>query len=136
MKANEDKNLEKFVAEIMKETSLEKPSADFTSKVMAQVLVTDMGKATVYKPLISKPAWTVIFTGIMLLMFYLLFKDNVQTAHWFDTIDFSLLNQKISKGLSAFKFSAITFYTVISLAVMLFLQIAFLKRYFNKRTTA
>ena len=40
MKENEDKFLEKLVDTIMKDSKLEKPSLDFTAKVMSQVFTT------------------------------------------------------------------------------------------------
>lgn len=133
MKANEDKHLEEFAGKLMNETSLEKPSAEFTSKVMFQVLAAGTGTATVYKPLISKPFWFIIFGAVIILLGYLIINADPQSGGWFDSFDLSVVNNKFVKGLSGFKFSEITLFTVALSTVMLFVQITFLKNYFNKR---
>ena len=132
MKANEDKHLDKLAAKLMNETSMEKPSAEFTSKVMMQVLAEEPHRATIYKPLISKPAWFIIFGAVIALMGYLIFGADTQTAGWFEKFD-SSINDKFLKGLSGLKFSEATLYAFALLGIMLFVQIIFLKRYFNKR---
>ena len=79
MKENEDKNIEQYVHTVIKETPLESPSHDFTSKVMANVLAIGKSKATVYKPLISKKGWLLIFGGIIATVMYLLINDGTQS---------------------------------------------------------
>jgi hypothetical protein len=133
MKANEDKHLEKLAGKLMKETSLEKPSSEFTSKVMFGVLAADTRTATAYKPLISKPFWFIIFGTVAMLMVYLFINADTQAGGWFDSLGLSVIDNKILKGLSAFKFSEITLFSVALLIVMLFVQFAFLKKYFDKR---
>ncbi len=76
MKENEDKNMEQFIGRVMKETPLESPSYNFTSKVMANVLAVDKSKATVYKPIISQKGWVLIFAGIIAVLLYLLLSDQ------------------------------------------------------------
>ena len=49
MEANENKELEKLVDKMMSDLTLESPSIDFTSKVMAQVVVTKTSDVTLYK---------------------------------------------------------------------------------------
>jgi hypothetical protein len=133
MKANEDKHLEEFAGKLMNETSLEKPSAEFTSQVMAQVLATQGQTATRYKPLISTPSWFIIFGAVAILMGYLFLNADAQTGSWFDDRGFNTVNDKILKSLAAFKFSGITLFTVVLLTAMLLVQITFIKRYFDKR---
>ena len=70
MKSNEDNHLEKLVEHMMKESSLESPSPDFTQRVMAEILATEKSKALVYKPVISKKAWFIILGGILILGVY------------------------------------------------------------------
>src|ERR1700674_1453848 len=78
MKKNEDKNIELFVDKVMKETPLESPSRDFTAKVMVNVLALDKSKATVYKPLISKTGWMLIFAGIIATVVYFIINGGAQ----------------------------------------------------------
>jgi hypothetical protein len=136
MKANEDKQLEKFAGKLMNETSLEKPSAEFTSKVMFGVLAAGTGIATAYKPLISKPLWFIIFGAVIMVMGYLIINADAQPGGWLDSLDMNAVNDKILKSLAGFKFSEITLFTVGLSTVMLFVQITFLKSYFNKRFKA
>jgi hypothetical protein len=133
MKANEDKHLEEFADKLMNETSLERPSTEFTSKVMSQVLAADKSTATLYKPLISKKVWFIIFAAIIALMGYLIINVDAQADSWLDQINFNEINNDIIKNYAGFKFSDITVYAVVLLTAMLFMQIIFLKSHFNKR---
>lgn len=133
MKANNDKQLEKMVDKLMKETSLESPSPEFTAKLMIQVQATEMDKAVVYKPLISKGAWFIIFAGIIAVTGYLIFNADVQKSSWFQQFDFSFKMDTVLNGFTAFKFSTITSYAIVMLTVMLMAQVGFLARYYNKR---
>ena len=132
MKANTDKHLEHFTGKLMKENALDKPSVDFTARVMSKVWAANT--AFVYKPLISKPAWVVIFAGIFSLAGYLLLNTaEAASTSWFQNMvlsksDFTHFNYR---GES--KISTVTFYTVVVATVMLFIQMSFLKNYFSKR---
>src|SRR5580693_8506690 len=70
MKANEYKNMGQYVRVVIKKMPLESPSHDFTAKVMANVLAIEKSKASVYKPLISKTGWILIFGGIITAIGY------------------------------------------------------------------
>ena len=76
MKANTDKHIEKFVDKMMKETTLDTPSVDFTAQVMSQVLKIKISQTTVYKPLISKWVWYGIFISMLGLIAYLSFNSS------------------------------------------------------------
>ena len=68
MKVSEDKNIEKLIDHLMKDTTLESPSFDFTSKVMSQVTVTKTSDITTYQPLISTRTFLVIFIGLVTII--------------------------------------------------------------------
>lgn len=95
MKVNEDKHIEKFVDKVMKEIALEKPSIDFTSKVMSQVRATKKSAVTVYQPLISKYSWMIIFGTFLLLVVYLIKNGDTQSTSWIDSIDLNILSHNI-----------------------------------------
>jgi len=133
MKTNPDKELEEIVDKLMNETSLEKPSPDFTAKVMFQVYAANTGTATVYKPLISKRTWFVIFAIILVLLVFIISKGNAQSGTWLNLINIGEINNKIINSYTGFKFSAITIYSVVLSTIMLLIQIIFLKYNFNKR---
>jgi hypothetical protein len=134
MKANSDKHIENLVDKIMKDVSLDTPSSNFTTNVMTQV-ETIVNKSTIkYQPLISKRSWFLISIAVMALISYFVFDASLESSGWFSGIDFSFVsNNKLTSSLSSFKLSKTTFYAVIMLSVMLFVQIPVLKYYFNKR---
>ena len=136
MKANNDKHLEKLVDRMMKETSLETPSAGFTSKLMSQVMATEISKATVYKPLISRRSWFIICAGIISLLAYFINIADAQAGSRFQDFDLSSKMDALLKSLPSFKISDIASYAVGLLIAMLFIQITLLKNYFNKRLQA
>src|SRR6476659_8034768 len=80
MKENKDKKIEQYVHAAIKETPLESPSPDFTAKVMASVLTLDKSKATVFKPLISKTGWVLIFGGIIATLVYFIINGRAQVV--------------------------------------------------------
>lgn len=131
MKAKEDKNIEKLADKIMRNATLDAPSFDFTSKVMSQVLAVTTSDVTVYKPLISKSVFIVIFGCILALFIYIFINGESQTNSWFNTINFSTLyNNRIT---AVFNFSKITTYAVVLTTLMFFVQIPFLKNHFEKQ---
>ena len=134
MDRNTDKQIEKLVEKMMKGTSLETPSFNFTDMVMAKVLETKTSQVTVYRPLISKWIWYLVFAGIFGLMIYLNFTDLNETTGLFESLNLKTLPSfNISKAMESFHFSKITMYACIFLAIMLFIQIPVLKHYMDKQ---
>ena len=68
MKDNVDNQINKLIDKSIKKASLETPSLGFTNSVMAQVNALKQSTVTTYRPLISKPAWFVIFTVALLMV--------------------------------------------------------------------
>ena len=129
-----DKQIEKLVERSMKRQSLESPSSNFTAMVMKRVHALEKGTATVYKPLISKPMWFVIFVVTLLVIIYILFGLNNSETGLLDFIDLSILtNNKLSDALSGFEVSKTVLYSVVLFGVMLFIQVPILKRHFDSR---
>ena len=123
----EDKNVEKFINKIMSEASLETPSFDFTSKIMAQVSVVKEAKAIQYKPLISKPVWYSMFGILVVIIGYSFFGGSKETQFDID------LSAKISSLIPNFHFSDTTSYSILIVTLMVLIQIPLLKNYFDKR---
>lgn len=120
----EDKNVERFIEKIMQETSLETPSFDFTSKIMAQVSV-EKSKAIPYKPLISKPVWFSIIVSVLGMVFYAFFARNSKSQ-----FDF---NFQFPNLIPNIPISDSTSYAVLIVAFMILIQIPILKIYYDKR---
>ncbi|MGN6531986.1 MAG: hypothetical protein ACTHK0_09560 [Ginsengibacter sp.] len=133
MKARDDKNIESLVEKMMMESSLQAPPFDFTSKVMSDVLSIEKKKSITYNPVISKRSWFIIFAAIGGLICTLIFNgySQNQTAN---NIDFHFINVgRILNVFSGFQFSSLTLYIILLGMIMIFIQILFLKSYFNKR---
>lgn len=131
MEANENKDLEKFVDKMMSDLTLESPSVDFTSKVMAQVAATKASDVTLYKPLIPKSIFIAVFGFTCLLTIYLSIYGETTPESWLNFIDYDkLFNARLFKG---FTVSKISMYAVVVSTVMFCIQIGFLRNYFNKR---
>lgn len=131
MKAKEDKLLEELVDNIMKDSVLESPSFDFTTKVMSGVLATKTNEVFVYKPLIPRSVFILFFGCFVALLIYLSINGKSQTNSWFGQIVFnSVYNNQIA---SLFNFSKISMYSIVLATLMLFIQISFLKKYFDKQ---
>ena len=127
MKPNEDKLLEKFVDTIMKDSVLETPSSDFTSKVMSQVLTTKTSEVYVYKPLISKYVFILVFGCLITLFFYLKPQTDNSINRLSDSVFYNI------NRMSLFSFSKITVYSVGITTLLLFIQILFLKKHFENQ---
>ncbi|PRZ28120.1 hypothetical protein [Flavobacterium granuli] len=134
MNANENKQIDDFAKKVIKKATLESPSFDFTAQIMTQLNELKQSEATIYKPLISKTAWFVIFIGFVILVGYAIIGAQPQPPSYFDFSNLNvLLEHKITASLFQFTFSKIVLYALTLLSVMVLVQVSFLKAYFNKR---
>lgn len=131
MKASEDKNIEKLIDHLMKDTTLASPSFDFTSKVMSQVLATKTSHVTTYKPLISKQAFLLIFGGLTVLIAYVLASGDLNSSNRLVQFNYNLLSNY--NPVKTLHFSTITTYTIVLMAIMLCIQIPLLKNYYDSK---
>ncbi|MDE3182472.1 MAG: hypothetical protein KGM16_03540 [Bacteroidota bacterium] len=132
MKNKEDKNIEKLVENLMMENQLESPSMNFTNKVMAEVLATQKSKTLVYKPVISKKAWFIIFGGIIALFTFLILNMNASSSAFsFKVSLFSF--DKFFNPIYGMQISPVTANVVLLATVMLLIQIFLLKNYFTRK---
>jgi hypothetical protein len=132
MNEMEDNTLENLVDKIMKETTIETPSIDFTSKIMSQVEVIAKSDLTTYKPLISKPVWIGILAIITGIFTYSFFTTSASSLPF--SIDFSnLFNNRLNPTLSNQLFSKTMTNSMAVFALLFAIQIPLLKKYLNKR---
>jgi len=129
MKEHTNKPIEKLVDKVMKSSTLEAPSFDFTAKVMTQVLTDSKSGVTVYKPLISKTAWVVLFLVATVLIVFSVYTNESYSLGLLEKVDLS----KVPNLFSGIKISQTTMYSLLMFAIMLFIQVPLLKHYFNKR---
>lgn len=134
MKTNTDKDTEKLIDKMMKETTLESPSLNFTAQIMSQVLKIKTSQTTVYKPLISKWVWYGIFISMLGLIAYLPFNDSAVSGGLLEKLNLGTLPKFSMPNLfSGLHFSKTTIYACVLLTVMLFIQIPILKHHMGKR---
>jgi hypothetical protein len=126
-----DEYYENLVDKVMAEGTLQKPSADFTSKIMSQILIAEKSKRVVYKPLISKPVWFVIFGCLIAFVGYTIFTGN-QTSQYSSDLS-GLYYSKIDNLFPVFQLSSNTSYAVLIVTLMVLIQIPLLKNYYDKR---
>ncbi|MBV7270545.1 hypothetical protein [Winogradskyella luteola] len=129
----DDKKIEAVIDKLMSADRLDKPSFDFTDKVMSKVEALSHSEITVYKPLIPKYVWWLIVSGFAALITYVLFKQptssTISLSERYDLPDVSL---SLFEGLS-FNFSSILMYAMVLFAIMVNIQIPLLKQYYNNR---
>jgi hypothetical protein len=131
MKMEEDKYIEKLVDQIMKDQTLESPSFDFTSKLMAQIIAAKTNEVKVYKPLISKPVWIGIIGSIVLLFTYNMLYGNQPSNGLLAKLNFNSF-YVLHLG-EMFHFSKVATYSVVLSTLLFFIQIPLLKNYFNSK---
>ncbi len=124
-----DKNIENLIDKIMAEDTLETPSFDFTSKIMAQVLVAEKAKIKPYKPLISISTWIFIGVALALLIAYNVFftgtQNNLEIGKSY--------TDKISAIVSGIHISKTLLYALLIVPFMILIQVGVLKNYFDKK---
>ncbi|WP_166921528.1 hypothetical protein [Flavobacterium poyangense] len=124
-----DKNIENLIDEMMSETTLDSPSVDFTSKVMAQVLVAEQSKTKIYKPLISRFTWFMIGFGLIALVVY----SSFFARTYYNLEIGKTYADKISALFSGIHFSENVLYAILVVPFMMLIQLGLLKNYFDKK---
>ncbi|MCK5823593.1 MAG: hypothetical protein KAG95_06290 [Bacteroidales bacterium] len=94
--------------DLLKKQLIEEPSVDFTEKFMKKIIVQKKNKSIIYKPIISKKAFTIIIFSVISLLIVLLslpssyFNSPYNNllveicniySNLFSNIDFSFLNK-------------------------------------------
>jgi hypothetical protein len=133
---DKDNNLlDNFTKKMVKETPVEKPSIDFSSNVMNAINALEVKKATnTFEPLISKKVWMLIVACIIALTVFLLKTGVNMNEGYLSNIDFSRFANTISFETSYnLNISNTALYGFIFLAIMIPIQIGFLKKYHNRK---
>lgn len=134
MQENVDKHLEKLTRKVMSTSTLESPSFEFKSNVMAKIEATRVSSATRYTPLISTRVWIFIGIALVAILLYIVFGDVTVTAGWLSQIGIErFFNYEFSSPISNLNVPTTLLYAVVFFGVMLTIQIPLLKRYFNQR---
>lgn len=122
----------KEMKHLIKEAGIDHPSSGFLQNVMNQIETSEVQKLSVYTPLISRKAWLVIGTAIVMLLLFMPFLSDSNESI-LNTMDFSFLNKiSVENPFSDFKFHKTTIYGILFLAILFFIQIPMLKNRIDK----
>ncbi|MEL1253944.1 hypothetical protein AAEO57_09160 [Flavobacterium sp. DGU38] len=127
-----DKDIEQLIDRMMAEEKLQSPSIDFTSKIMAEVLILEKKKLKTYKPLISKPVWISIGIALAFLVIYTSLFSVSESNFKIDEIG-KLYSDKIATVFSGIHFSKNFLYAILIVPLMILIQVGVLKNYFDKK---
>jgi hypothetical protein len=132
MENNTDKNIEKLVERMLQEVEPDKPSIDFTTKVMADALALNKNRSMVYEPLLSRRTWILIFLGIITVFIYSYITIGATPSGF--NLNFTVFNlDRLEKILPSVQISSVTGNVILFAALMVLIQILFLKKYLDKR---
>ena len=127
--------LDAFAKKYVNEIQEEVPSIDFTANLMQKIIAENhqFAKNVNSKPLISKKVWYCVAIAVVAVL-CIPFKNKEETFLNLPEVDFSFLNKiQFSGLLETLAVSNTVLYAVVFFGIMLFAQVIFLKKYFNKR---
>lgn len=127
-----DKDIEQLIDKMMAEEKLQSPSINFTSKIMAEVLILEEKKQKTYKPLISKSVWVSIGIALALLVVYTSLFSVSESTLKIDEIG-NLYSDKITSVFTGVYFSKNILYAILIVPFMVVIQVGVLKNYFDKK---
>lgn len=128
------KEMDAFAKKYINEIPTEKPSLDFTSNLIDKINQLQATKSSiVYKPLISKKGWFVVFAAIFAVIF-IPFQSNKESLFTIPEINLSFLEKLNFSGLfDSIQISSSVLYLAITFSVLVFVQILYLKGHFEKQ---
>jgi len=125
----QSKHIDKITKNIIKDAGLHQPSTNFLSNVMEAIETQSVSQAIVYKPLISKTTWILLFALtaliVVLLFIFPVFSETPLFGQFTIPEEFNF-----KFNLPEMKLSKTAIYGVGFLSLFL-LQIPFLKRQLN-----
>lgn len=126
-----DKKIDDLVKKAIQNTELDAPSFNFTENIMQTIEVIENKKSVIYKPLISKTVWLVLFIGFVGLIIYTFYAPNISSGN---LIDFDkVISYLPSINLPKITLSKIAVNSILLISVIIVIQFSILKNYFNKR---
>lgn len=133
MEENKNKQLDAFLKKQIQEMPLESPSQNFTSNIMDILNDERVSVKIQYKPLISKKIWLAVAAVIVAVVFIPFQKKEGGLLEKV-TLDFSFLEKVSFSGLlDGVSVSTTAFYGLLFFAMMILIQITYLKAYVNKK---
>jgi len=126
--------LDDFTKKLVKELPSEQPSSAFLNNVMNAVNAIEVKESKVCKPLISMKVWFLIVVSIVVSMFLLLKTEPIKRPEFLPEVDTSKLFSIFSTDYSlTFTTSNTVIYGFLFFAIMMTIQIVYLKNHHNKQ---
>lgn len=131
----QDKNIDEFSKNLIKDVGLETPSSNFVSNVINNIQIEqNRNMQLVYKPLISKLGWFCI--ALIIIGLFVFFNiSNTKSILQFPTIDLSFFRKiNVLHVFEQIKLSKLFTFSFILFSVLVLFQLYYIKKYFNKNT--
>lgn len=124
--------LDVFTKKLVQELPEEKPSIDFSKNVMQEIYALENAtEPIVQKPLIPKTIWAVLIAVIVLASGYLFITVGTQDSI-LSGLELSKYTPSLSIEMPSMSVSNITVYGFIFLAVMISIQIGYIKNHYSR----
>jgi hypothetical protein len=134
MEENKNTQLDAFLKKQIQDIPLESPSTKFTSNIMDVIQQEESAVVIKYKPLISKKIWFAVAAAVAAIFFFIPLQKKEGGLLEKVSFDFSFLDQVNVSGLfSGLSVSTTAFYGLLFFAIMILIQVVYLKGYFAKR---
>ena len=125
--------LDAFAKKYLKEIPLESPSKDFTENLMSAISQMKPEKSINYKPLISSKGWFLVIAAVIAVIL-IPFKSSEEGFFSLPELNFSFFEKVNFSGLTeTVQISTTTLYVAMFFSVFVFVQIFYLKGFFEKR---
>lgn len=137
MEDNKEQRLDSFARKQIQELSLEKPSRGFSNAVMDAISNLEAKSSFAYKPLIPKKVWLIAIAAIVAIVFIPFQKQEGGLLEKV-SLDFSFLDKVSLPSIDLFEgmsVSSTTFYAFLLFAIMISIQVFYIKGYFSKRAS-
>lgn len=137
MENNSEQRLDSFARKQLKELELDSPSKGFTDAIMNSISALENRSTYAYKPLISKKVWFIAVAAIVAIVF-IPFQKKEGGLLEKTAIDFSFFDKISLPSFDLFSnvsVSTTTFYVFLLFAIMIAVQVFYIKGYFNKRVS-
>lgn len=133
MEENKNTQLDAFLKKQLQGIPRETPSQNFTANIMDILNDEKVSVKIQYKPLISKKVWLAVAT-IIVAVILIPFQKQEGGLLEKVVIDFSFMNKLSFSGLlDGVTVSNTAFYGLLLFAVMILVQITYLKQYVNRK---
>ncbi len=132
----ENKHIEEidaFAKKYIKEIPVESPSTNFTANLMGTISQLQTERKIEYKPLISKKGWFVVIAAVIAII-VMPFKNSEEGLFTLPELNLSFIEKLNFSGVfESVSISTPILYLVILFSVLIFIQIFYLKGYFEKQ---